>query len=222
MSYTKKTLIASLLKIGRDIELDTDEATKTLNLDTKEGEAEFSRMIEDNLTEIRQARNEFLSPIFGGKKVSSHCGYDMTVFCQSEDEVKETIQFAESMGFRNISTYVPQVSDGTKHGSMDDPDNAFAVDIRSSEEQIISENGERIIAFLAPVLKSFQEKIIYTYAYNTQASFTFRDEAAAQEMLNSINDRIENVKKITKSAFDASIQLEKERLDNFNIQIMFS
>ena len=49
-----------------------------------------------------------------------------------------------------------------------------------------------------------------------------RDEAAAQEMLNSIKDRIEKMKKITKSSFDASIQLEKERLDNFNIQIMFS
>ena len=222
MSYTKKTLIASLLKIGRDIELDTDEATKNLNLDTKEGEAEFSRMIEDILTEIRQARNAFLSPIFGGKKVSSHCGYDMTVFCQNEDEVKETIQFAESMGFKNISTYVPQVSDGTKYGSMDDPNNAFAVDIRSSEEQIISENGEHIISFLAPVIKSFQEKIIYTYAYNAQASFSFRDEIAAKEMLDSVNAMIEKIKKSTKSDLSASIQLVKERLDNFNISIIFA
>lgn len=100
--YTKASLTAELEAI-------TDNAAQGSDLQ-KLTEEELESIIDKE----DQARTEFLTPLFEGLEVFSLFPKENTVYPRNDEERKEVIDALLSIGYENIHTYIPQVSDGQK------------------------------------------------------------------------------------------------------------
>lgn len=209
--------------------LTKESITKELKRLTAETEANIELTDEISIVEYqnesRKVCESFLSPIFGDKDIFCLHSGEFTVYCQTTDEVKSVIEQAQSFGYRNIETYIPLVSDGN-NGSKPDPEHNFAVRINQSEFLIFGNHSEKLLKMIEEPLNSVKEKIIYTYCYNNQASFTFRDSTCATALYESLKKIFDGVKEMAKEnnkkVPEVKVSLKPKNIDNFQVDFYIS
>ncbi len=222
MTISKDSLTKQLLDISETFHNKTDKEIHGLDIDLKEEFEKAENIIKENEKEANEKRSAIIAPFFGGKKISSHSCYEMTVFCKSQQEVEDTIKKAKKIGYRNINTYSPKVSDGTPLGSMDNPESKFAVDINHNEELIIGLSGASFVEILKPITDSIQEHIVHTYAYSNIVAFTLRNKEIAEKLENKLNLNINKVFEENDIKTTFKIQTNKERLDNYIVSLQIN
>ncbi len=203
--YTKASLTAELEAITNNAAQDSD--LQELN---EEG-------LESIIDKEDQARTEFLTPLFEGLEVFSLFPTENTVYPRNDEERKEVIDALLSIGFENIHTYIPQVSDGQK-GSKKDPARSLAVNFSASENLIFGQHSDKFLRILTPIIKDELDKAIYTYCYNSDCRLTFRDKDAATTLYRKLKVLMaSNMDKLAN--LELSVNIKEKGLDNLTVQI---
>lgn len=219
MTISKDSLTKQLLDISETFHNKTDKEIHGLDIDLKEEFEKAENIIKENEKEANEKRSAIIAPFFGGKKISSHSGYDMTVFCKSQQEADNAIETAKKIGYRNISTYVPKISDGTPLGSIDNPYYKFAVEILHNEERIIGFTGYMFIEMLKRITDSFQEHIVHTYAHDNIVAFTLRNKDVAEKLENKLSLNTDKLLEDNDIKTKFKIKNKKERLDSYIVYL---
>lgn len=215
MTFTKESITQKLKNLTSKIDDDINRIDPNDITETK---------IEEYQNSARKIREDFLSTIFN-KDVFCLSYFEFTVYCQTTDEVKSVIELVQSFGYRNIETYIPLVSDG-ENGSKPDPDHNFAVRVNQSESLIFGNHSDKLLKMIEEPLNAVKEKIIYTYCYNNQASFTFRDSTCATALYESLKKIFDGVKEMSKEnnkkVPEVKVSLKPKNIDNFQVDFYIS
>lgn len=188
----------------------------------------FDDIINENNIErmhelARIEMNQVISPLFDNREIFAVHSGQFTVYCKTEQDMIDVIEKAIEIGYVNIESYQPKISDGTQFGSMNDPERPFGVRVTEKEEMVYGNHSEKFIELLNPVLEPVKPFVIHTYCYNGDYRLTFRSEDVAKLCHDSL---IEYFRLITEHATNAgkiapqfSVELKKENLDNFIVYI---
>lgn len=135
--------------------------------------------IEEMMDQAREKMNNIVSPLFGDKDIFALHSGEFSVHCKTDAEREDAIKTAQKMGYVNVSTYEPKVSDGTELGSMPHPDFMFAVRVNNSESLIFGAHSKELISLLDNLVAPAKDFVTYTYCYNDDYRLTFRVEEVA-------------------------------------------
>lgn len=191
----------------------------------------LSRSIEDSMPDeteddmikseiaARVARDEFLTKVFKHEAFSFFSG-DFIIYANTMEEVEDVKSIAHKLGYLNIRTYIPQVSDGTKFGSKPDPERAFAVSIKESEESLIGAHAVKLNNIFKPVVKDLGN-IIHTRCYNGVHQLTFSNEVSAYAALALTQTLCEKINQEDRATMNLETSIRQDGLDNWIVRTEF-
>ncbi len=212
-TFTKDSLTAKLTELTNDAEAQCEKEQS----DPMSGESivAASKAGDD-------AREAFLSPLFGGRNIFSLFPSEITVYVDTPDEVLEVIKVAQDIGYKNIGTYIPKVCDG-KGGSKPDPENNIAVKLQDRDSMIFGNAAKHMIKMFAEFVDIVKDEVVYTYCHNNDYRLTFRSEQVANMLCDNLNKLMVNEKaKAHKQGLEFgeySITVKEEMLDRFVVGI---
>ena len=214
---TVKSLTEYLKSFEADVQREPTEGNRSRLKDNWE-------LIERQNSRRKQKQ---LSRIFGGRDTNCFMSLrEFWVYASSWKDVELVKRQAHALGYKNIETFIPKVSDPMdKKKSLPDPNpaHAFACRITSSESLIFGDHSEAWLELHKPIIDVMRDEIIYTYCYNADARFTFNNAIAAGILYAALLKQYAGTKKHAKTVGkefpDIKISMKKTALDNWTVYL---
>lgn len=155
---------------------------------------------ESILDTSEKMRVDVISPVFNHRRVTSLFNSEFVVYCSDRKDAKIVQMQAISMGYKNTYTFVPKVRDpNNSKGSIDDPENPFAVFICDKEVSKLT-NDKHFYDLISDLIEVCQERITYTYIAYKHICISFSDEKLAaifsekaQKLFTTFKSELDNL-----------------------------